>query len=1012
MGRGLAILADHSPGFANDANYIAGRWGVSFGGYRDHRGSSPCDSAVNFFPHPITDGINAIETNISEGMIHYRGSSSGFSVLATKLTSGNHDTLLAALLTDTFRVFFDASFVRYLNGRVSRCQSRKLVHNISCWLEPGGCGCVRCTTSLDSVWFFEETDCDERNIVLVCYILNSTCPGSSFIVDVSVSPDSGRNWLNFGSGWFRTFYDTAGDVGDSVSAGPHCFSWDLGLDLPDTESMKWAVEVRVSRPMEGGEWPMFQYDCMHTGRSPYNCCHNWLSIDTMWSVDLGERIMFPAVYKDTVIYVATVGGRLHAIKFDGTLLWTARIGSTSYSGPVLLNDGSIVIGNQANQVVQVRPDGTIGWRWTSPNNLRGIRHCPIIGFDDRIYTVGYYTSDWHGHLLCFTQSGTFIWDRSLPGGGSWIYSSPAMDEDTLIFTVDYTNSPGELVCYNSSSTVLWRFNTYPHSGETDLRSSPTVDTVRNRVYFGSNKNNPRGMVAVDYSRTAATLAWFYNVGAGNNINCSPAIDTAGNIYFGTSNGTFYSLTPSGALRWTFRTGGAISDPVIDPSGCVIFGSADSNLYIVSAATGSLLYSINLGSSVVSPIISQSGIIYVGTASGKFYALGCGLSVVAELADTAYGPVDSRPPRISISCPETAVFLGEPAHLSWHVEDMFWANDPCTVRINMCGTESVIVVADTALDFVAPIDLPCDSAVVYLSVRDSFCNWGHDTCIIRFMPPGYISLYFGDTIASACRTTVVPLYVDSSDCMLDILIVTFSVDTTVVYPTRFVPTVTPAPDSFAMNRSGERWNLEFYWSTRTRINTGVVGFLHLRANCAVSAGYYSIIDIEDVHAHLADAYWRDGTVLIDYNISPWLVTLHIDDLTSEAHTEVTFGANYGSTDGYDPWVDLLHLAPPPGSIDAWFDIDDPSHPAVRKLYRDVRDMVVPDEWHLVISNPSSVRVHWRRAALGEGFYTINGLFDMRSDTQYYAAPFETLTITWDLQRLCLDTVRMYSGWNLY
>ncbi len=142
-----------------------------------------------------------------------------------------------------------------------------------------------------------------------------------------------------------------------------------------------------------------------------------------------------------------------------------------------------------------------------------------------------------------------------------------------------------------------------------------------------------------------------------------------------------------------------------------------------------------------------------------------------------------------------------------------------------------------------------------------------------------------------------------------------------------------------------------------------------------------------------------------------MTLHIDDLTSDAHTEVTFGANYGSTDGYDPWIDLLHLAPPPGVIDAWFDIDDPSHPAVRKLYRDVRDMVVPDEWHLVISHPSSVRVHWRHAALGEGFYTINGFFDMRSDTQYFAAPFETLTITWDLQRLCLDTVRMYSGWNL-
>ncbi len=384
------------------------------------------------------------------------------------------------------------------------------------------------------------------------------------------------------------------------------------------------------------------------------------------------------------------------------------------------------------------------------------------------------------------------------------------------------------------------------------------------------------------------------------------------------------------------------------------------------------------------------------------------------ADTAYytGPLDSKPPEVNVFTHLSRVSCGDSIAIYWTVNDTFWSYNPA-ILIATCGSwMDTMLVLDTSLIFYLDIDsMLCDSVRFKIEARDSFCNWGYDIHSVKLLPPSYVNISFGDTIVKPCENAAIPLYVNSTNGAIDELVINFVVDTSVIRPINFVPTITPAPDSVVMRKVSNYWQIKFFWPVRMRINIGIAGFLNFRVNCSTSAGYFSIVDIISAYAHRANVYWRNGSVIVDYKIHPWLVTLHIDDLTSEAHTEVTFGANYGSTDGYDPWIDLLHLAPPPGVIDAWFDIDDPSHPAVRKLYRDVRDMVVPDEWHLVISHPSSVRVHWRHAALGEGFYTINGFFDMRSDTQYFAAPFETLTITWDLQRLYLDTVRMYSGWNL-
>ena len=113
------------------------------------------------------------------------------------------------------------------------------------------------SVSIDSIWFSEETECDDSNVVEICYVLSSTCSESSYNVSIEIGSDSGSTWVNFGENWFITFADTSGDVGDSVLPGIHCFYWIMSTDFPDTEGYDWMLLVRVSNPLFADSFSTF-----------------------------------------------------------------------------------------------------------------------------------------------------------------------------------------------------------------------------------------------------------------------------------------------------------------------------------------------------------------------------------------------------------------------------------------------------------------------------------------------------------------------------------------------------------------------------------------------------------------------------------------------------------------------------------------------------------------------------------------------------------------------------------
>jgi len=487
---------------------------------------------------------------------------------------------------------------------------------------------------------------------------------------------------------------------------------------------------------------MFHYDAQNTGRSPYVLCSDE-SLSVLWSIDVGAPIKYSAVSCGPTIYFATSDGVLHAVRYDGTVLWTASTGASGHSGPAVLDDGSIVLGNSNGTMTCFNTDGTVRWTWTSSLSVSpcGLWHCPSIGPDGRIRTAGDHGgSCWEGSLICLGQDGTFYWERDIPAGGDGCYCSPAVDLSNLSFTTDIGNDPcGALACYNTDGTIRWRWNGYPHSGEVDIGSSPTIDITRNRIYFGTNRSS-KGLVAVDYdpSGTSHSMAWFYGTNP-RDINWCPAIDWDGNIYIGTNDGgtgisILFSFAPDGSVRWADSISCAsISDPVVDSAGHVIVGTSNGYLYVFSTDGDSLTCEY-LGGNVNSPILGAGGNIYVGTNANIFYAVGCGIIEPQDSFIFSYaGLLDSRPPSVHLSCPgDSAVSIGDVVHLEWSVVDTFWNDDPCSLHIYGigCSYDTTIIVPDTFYDWVVQGSaLGCDTLWFVVSARDSFCNWGKDSCAI-------------------------------------------------------------------------------------------------------------------------------------------------------------------------------------------------------------------------------------------------------------------------------------------
>jgi outer membrane protein assembly factor BamB len=132
------------------------------------------------------------------------------------------------------------------------------------------------------------------------------------------------------------------------------------------------------------------------------------------------------------------------------------------------------------------------------------------------------------------------------------------------------------------------------------------------------QNMRRSAVSPNPAPLAPVIAWTYKTGGA--IEANPIVGPDGVIYFGSTDGFLYALTPGGELKWKAAAKGAVLTPALLPDGGLVVGSLDDGVYVFSK-DGKLRWRFETGGNVEgAPAVGPNGTIYIGSGDGNLYAL--------------------------------------------------------------------------------------------------------------------------------------------------------------------------------------------------------------------------------------------------------------------------------------------------------------------------------------------------------------------------------------------------------
>ena len=313
--------------------------------------------------------------------------------------------------------------------------------------------------------------------------------------------------------------------------------------------------VRIYQPEL--QWPLYGATPSRTQAQVHIRLHP--PFRTVWSVDLGGLLEFPAVVDDGTAYIGNAEETIHAISIGtGKVLWRHPTPHGQMaSSPAIFGDELVYHGIDGDVWVLDRASGRELWHFVvgSP-----IESSPIIraGVD--------YFGAWNGTLYALDlRARKLRWMRDL---GAKITSSAAIAEGVL-YIGDYAGR-------------LWALSA-------TTGSSRWTETVNGRIYGTPAVADGRVFVASSDgdSVTAFTTNGrsLWRVGTGSYVYSSPAV-WGGRVFFGSYGGVFYCVSAaSGQTLWTVGAGGPISGAAVVVDGVAYAGSFAHHIVGVAARTG-------------------------------------------------------------------------------------------------------------------------------------------------------------------------------------------------------------------------------------------------------------------------------------------------------------------------------------------------------------------------------------------------------------------------------------------
>jgi outer membrane protein assembly factor BamB len=212
---------------------------------------------------------------------------------------------------------------------------------------------------------------------------------------------------------------------------------------------------------------------------------------------------------------------------------------------------------------------------------------PIVGEDGTIY-VG----DHAGRVHAVRPDGT---RRFLVNAQGPVWSSAAATEDAIFIGTD-----ADAILSIDPRTGRERF-AIRTAGDADSAIGIAPDgTLR----FAAG----RALYAMD---TDGTVRWRFRA-RGMFVLSSPAIDSDGTAYIGSTDRRLYAIANDGRMRWDHRAGGEITScPAIGDDGTIYFGSDDRNVHALTR-DGAERWKRNVGGFVRAPVaLGRNGDVIAG-----------------------------------------------------------------------------------------------------------------------------------------------------------------------------------------------------------------------------------------------------------------------------------------------------------------------------------------------------------------------------------------------------------------
>lgn len=296
--------------------------------------------------------------------------------------------------------------------------------------------------------------------------------------------------------------------------------------------------------------------------------HGTLPVDETMPDPFDMYLSSPVV-TDGLVYFGSSDGNVYALgATSGALTWKFKTGNVVHASPAIA-DGTLYVGSWDSYFYALdAKSGKVRWRFKTGedpviHNQVGIQSSASVGGG----IVYFGCRDSHLYALD-AATGALRW--SIPTHGSWVISSPAIDDGHVYFATSDTGLFYSVDARSGKVGFSLDFKQWP------MFSSPAL--AGRMAYIGSHTGK---LIAIDVDRGA--VAWtFLTDGQKKNGATYTNADGTPN-YEAAYPGSFYDDLIVGYSR-LMTVGAIISSPVVDGDS-IYFGSTDGNLYALHVRQG-------------------------------------------------------------------------------------------------------------------------------------------------------------------------------------------------------------------------------------------------------------------------------------------------------------------------------------------------------------------------------------------------------------------------------------------